>query len=128
MALHKLSSLETILCLERGPAADGTRLDTHHLLVAVLGSIIADALSSLLPWIPDDGVLEIIPSDIEAGLAIDEDRGGVLLEVLVNAVDLAGDGEFVRGRVVLSTVEDFVVVLYASKTGDLDLGDVLGKR
>lgn len=73
VALDKLSSLETILCLERGPAADGTRLDTHHLLVAVLGSIIADALSSLLPWIPDDGVLEVIPNDIEAGLAIDED-------------------------------------------------------
>lgn len=50
-----------------------------------------------------------------------------MLEVLVNAVDLAGDGEFVRGRVVFGTVKDFVVVLYASKTGDLDLGDVLEK-
>lgn len=83
-------------------------------------------MGTLLPWVPDNSVLEVIPDDVEAGLAVHDNGGRILLDILVNAVDWAFDAEIVGGRLVFGSVEDLVNVCYsASETGDLDLRDVL---
>lgn len=72
MALEDLTGLEAILCLKGSPSTDGACLDTQHLLVAVLGSIVANGLSTLLPGVPDNSVVEVVSDDVVAWLSVNE--------------------------------------------------------
>ena len=70
MTLKDLPALKGITGLQLLPTVDGTRLHTDHVLVAVLGLKVADAVRLLNPGIPDDGVLQIVTNHIETWLAI----------------------------------------------------------
>lgn len=110
VALQRLTGLEAVLGLEGDPAVDGASLDTDHVLVAVLGFKVGNGLGTLLPGVPDDGVLHVVSDDVQTRLVVDEDRGCVLGEGLVDAVDGAFDAELVALGVVLGCVEDLVNV------------------
>lgn len=110
VALEDLASLEAILSFKGDPAVDSTCLDTDHVLVAVLGLEVGNGLGTLLPRVPNNSVLHVVSDDIEAGLVVDEDGGGVLGEGLVDAVDGALEAEFVTLGIVFSSVEDLVNV------------------
>ena len=51
------------------------------MLVVVIGREVAHGLCLLDPGVPDDGVLEVVAHNIEAGLAVLDDGGGVLRDV-----------------------------------------------
>ena len=70
MALEDLPALEGITGLQLLPTIDGTRLHTDHILVAVLGLKIADAIRLLDPRVPDDRILQIVTNHIETRLAV----------------------------------------------------------
>lgn len=110
VALEDLASLKAILSFKGDPAVNSTSLDTDHVLVAVLGLEVGNGLGALLPRVPNNSVLHVVSDDIEAGLVVDEDGGGVLGEGLVDAVDGALEAEFVTLGIVLSSVEDLVNV------------------
>lgn len=125
VTLQDLTRFEAVLGLQRREAVDRSCLDTNHVLVTVLGGKVADGLHALLPRVPDHSVLQVVPDNVEAGLAVLQDRGRVLLEGLVHAVGLAGDLQLGSGRFVFCRVEDFVNVSGAGETGYFDLRDVL---
>lgn len=70
MTLEDLAALKGITGLQLLPTIDGTRLHTDHILVAVLGLKIADAIRLLNPRVPDDGILQIVTNHIEPRLAV----------------------------------------------------------
>ncbi|KAI7110340.1 galactose mutarotase-like protein [Hortaea werneckii] len=128
MTLKDLAALKRITGLQLLPTIDSTRLHTDHILVAVLGLEIADAIRLLNPRVPDDRILQIVTNHIETRLAVKQDRGSVLLNVLVDSVSLTGD---TNGRVALSLlagVEDLVDVVRAAEAIDLNLGNVLNRQ
>lgn len=110
MALHNLPTLEDIPWLELLPPIHRTHLYTNEMLVCVLGLEIRHRLILLNPRIPYHSILEVVPGDVEARLAVRGDGGRVLFDGLIHTVGLAGDGEGRRGLRVLGSVEDFVDV------------------
>lgn len=110
MALDDLSALKHIPRLQLLPSIHRAHLDTHKVLVCILGLEIRHRLIFLNPRIPYHSILEVVPGDVEARLAVRGDGGRVLFDGLIHTVGLAGDGEGRRGLRVLGSVEDFVDV------------------
>lgn len=126
MALEKLTSFENwVSTFQRLPAIDCTSLDADHVLVSVLGREVANGLRALLPRIPDDSVLKIVPDHIKGWLAIHKDGGSILLQGLVHAVGLSLEFELVTRSGEFRLVEELVIVLRACETSNGDLGNVL---
>jgi len=97
VALENHTRLKPIVTFQSRPPIDRTSFHTDHSLVSILWLEITNRLRSLLPRVPDDRVCEVISDDIEDGLALVENRGGVLLQRLVHAVDGAVELELVAG-------------------------------
>lgn len=126
IALDELASFEHWITTFQGlPSIDRSNLDTDHVLVSVLGGEISDCLCALFPRVPDYRVLQVISDDVEAWLAIYEDRCSVLLERFVDSVCLTLDLEFVPGSVVFGHVENFVIIPRTCEASDSDFIDVL---
>jgi hypothetical protein len=125
MALRNHTTLESLTTLKLLPSVHSTDLNADELLVRILRPEISHGLRFLDPRVPHDGVFEVVADDIEAGLAVLQHRGGVLLDGLVDAVGLAGDLDRRVGLRVFGCVEDLVGVGRAAQAVDLDLGDVL---
>jgi hypothetical protein len=125
MALADHAALESVACLKLLPSVDGTNLDTNELLVRILRPQIGHGLRLLDPRVPHDSIFEVVADDIEAGLAVLQHGGGVLLDGFVDAVGLAGDLDRRVGLRVFGGVEDLVGVGRGAQAVDLDLGDVL---
>ena len=78
------------------------------------------------PRVPDDGVVEFVADDVEAGpLAVFENGGGILGKFLVDAVCLGGDAEGGGGFGGGAGVENLVDISSAKEAGDGDFGDIL---
>lgn len=128
MTLDDLSALENLPWLQLRPPIHRPDLHTHHVLVPIFWLEVAHRLGLLDPRIPRYGVLEVVALDVEAGFAVVQDRGRVLLNRLVDAVDFAGDAEVGGRLLVFGCVEDFVDVGGAAEARDGGAGDVLGLR
>lgn len=128
VALENLASLEAVRSFKSLPSLDRTSLDADHLLVAVLWRKIADCLGTLLPGVPHNSVLEIVPNHIETRLAVNRDGCSVLLQAVVDAIDCLVNCKLIASGVVLCQTQDLVEILDAGKTCDLDLCDVLAVR
>ena len=83
---------------------------THHLLIPLLRLKVAHRFRLLNPRVPDNGVFEVVAHDVQRGLAVLDDGGGVLLDGGVDAVDFAGDREVWGALLGLLGVEEFVDV------------------
>lgn len=73
MALEHLTCLEAVLSFKGDPAIDSTSLNTDHVLVAILGLEVGNGFGTLLPGVPDDGVLHVVSDDIQARLVVNKD-------------------------------------------------------
>ena len=125
MALGNHAALKGLASLQLLPSIDGTDLHADESLVRIFRPEIGGRLGLCDPWVPHDGVFEVVASNVEEGLAVLQHGGGVLLNGLVDAVSLAGDG---NGGVVLGVlggIEDLISVGSGAETVDLELGDVL---
>jgi hypothetical protein len=127
MALADHAALESVTRLKLLPSVDSTDLNANELLVRILRPEIGHCLCLLDPRVPHHGVFEVVADDVEAGLAVLQHGGGVLLDGLVHTVGLAGDLDRRVGLSVFGGVEDLVGVGCAAQAVDLDLGDVLGR-
>lgn len=125
MALDNLSPLEGIAAFELLPAIHGSYFDTDHLLVAVLRLEVTHALRLLDPWVPDDGVHEVVADDVQVWAAVLGDGRGILLDRLVDAIDFASDGHRWVCLLVFRGVEDFVDVGGAAEAVDCYFRDIL---
>ena len=125
IALHDLTSRPSILAIKRLPSVDSAHLHTDHVLVSVLWREVAHAGCFGLPWVPNHGILQVLPDHVERWLSVDLDRGGVLLDRLVDAVYLSSEADLIALRTVLRCIEHLVDVLCACETGDCGLGDIL---
>jgi len=125
VALSDHTTLEGLTSLQLLPSIDGTDLHANKSLVRILGPEVGGSLGLCDPRVPYDGVFEVVAGDVEEGLAVLQHGGGVLLDGLVDAVRLAGNGD---GRVVLGvlgSIENLVSVGCGAEAVDLELGDVL---
>ena len=93
MALHNHATLKRLTRLQLLPPINRTDLHTNHVLVSVLRLEVTHALRLLDPGIPDDAVFKIVADDVQARLAVLEDRCRGLLDRLVDAVSFAGNRE-----------------------------------
>jgi len=125
VALGDHAALEGLASLQLLPSVDSADLDADESLVCILGPEVGGSLGLCDPRVPDDGVFEVVAGDVEEGLAVLQHGGGVLLDGLVDAVGLAGDGDGGIGLSVLGSIENLVSVGGGAKTVDLELGDVL---
>ena len=73
MALDEHAALPDFALVQLCPAVDGANLNTHHVLVAVIGRKVAHGLGLFDPRIPGNGILDIVADDIETWLAIFDD-------------------------------------------------------
>jgi len=119
------ATLESVTCLKLLPSVDGTNFDADELLVRIFRPEVGHGLRLLDPRVPHDGVFEVVADYVEAGLAVLQHGGGVLLDGLVDAICLAGDLDGRVGLRVLGSVENLVGVGCAAQAVDLDLRDVL---
>ena len=110
MALRNHTTLESLATLKLLPSVHSANLDADELLVCILRPEISHGLRLFDPGVPHDGVFEVVTDDIEAGLAVLQHGGGVLLDGLVDAVGLAGDLDRRVGLRVFGCVEDLVGV------------------
>ena len=110
MALRNHTTLESLATLKLLPSVLSANLDADELLVCILRPEISHGLRLFDPGVPHDGVFEVVTDDIEAGLAVLQHGGGVLLDGLVDAVGLAGDLDRRVGLSVFGCVEDLVGV------------------
>lgn len=125
MALGDHATLEGLASLQLLPSVNGADFHADESLVCILWPEVGGSLGLCDPRVPHDGVFEVVAGDVEEGLAVLQHGGGVLLDGLVDAVGLAGDG---NGGVVLGVlggIEDLVSVGGGAETVDLELGDVL---
>jgi hypothetical protein len=110
MALRDHATLKSLSALKLLPPVHSSNFNANELLVRILGPEIRHSLRLLDPRVPHNGVFEVVADDVEAGLAVLQHGGGVLLDGLVDAVGLAGDLDRRVGLRVFGCVEDFVGV------------------
>jgi hypothetical protein len=125
VAFGNHAALKGLASLQLLPSVDGADLHADKSLVRILGPEIGGSLGLCDPRVPHDGVFEVVAGDVEEGLAVLKHGGGILLDGLVDAVGLAGDG---NGGVVLGVlggIKHLVSVGSGAETVDLELGDVL---
>ena len=125
VALGNHAALESVASLQLLPSVDSANLHADESLVRILGPEVGGSLGLCDPRVPHNGVFEVVTGDVEEWLAVLQHRGGVLLDGLVDAVGLAGDGDGGIGLSVLGCIEDLVSVGSGAETVDLELGDVL---
>lgn len=125
MALDDLPTLERVARLKLLPPVHGADLNTDHVLVALVRLKVTNALCLLDPGVPHYGIYQVVTDYVKARLAILEDRSGVLLDVLVDPIGLAGNADRRVGLCLLAGVLHLVEVGGAAKAIDLELGDVL---
>ena len=125
MALGNHAALEGLASLQFLPSVDCADLHADESLVCILRPEVGGSLGLRDPRVPHDGVFEIVAGDVEEGLAVLQHGGGVLLDGLVDAVGLAGNGDGGVGLGVLGGIEDLVSVGCGAKAVNLELGDVL---
>jgi hypothetical protein len=125
VALGDHAALKGLASLQLLPSVDSANLDADEPLVRILGPEVGGGLGLCDPRVPHDGVFEVVAGDVEEGLAVLQHGGGVLLDGLVDAVGLAGDGDGGVGLGVFGGIEDLVSVGSGAKAVDLELGDVL---
>jgi hypothetical protein len=125
MALRDHATLKCLSSLKLLPSIDSANLNTDEPLVRVLRPEVGGGLCLLDPWVPHNGVFEVVADDVEERLAVLQHGSGVLLDRSVDTIGLAGDGDGGVGLGVLGGIEDFVDVGGGAEAVDLDLGDVL---
>jgi hypothetical protein len=125
VALSDHATLEGLASFQLLPAVDSADLHADESLVCILRPEVGGSLGLCDPWVPHNGVFEVVAGDVEEGLAVLQHGGGVLLDGLVDAVGFAGDGNGGIGLGVLGGIEDLVSVGGGAKAVDLELGDVL---
>lgn len=76
--LHDLSTLPSLTTIKLDPVIHGTNLNAEHFLVAVLWLKVTHTLGLLNPWVPDDGVCEVVTDDVESWFSALEDGSGGL--------------------------------------------------
>lgn len=117
MRLNNLPGLKRLPTLQRLPSPHTPNLHTNHILIPVLWRKVAHRRRLLPPRIPHNRIWQVVAHDVEAGLRVFRDGGGVLSDLLVDAVDFGGYGEggggFGRGF----GVEDAVDVGGAQEAG-----------
>lgn len=95
VALNDLTRLKTITGLQRHPSINITRLYTNHSLIPILWHEITNRLRALPVRVPDDGIREVVPNDIEPWLALVENTRSILFQRLVDAIGLAFKPELI---------------------------------
>ena len=125
VALGNHAALEGLASLQLLPAVHRANLHTDEPLVCILRPEVGGSLGLRDPRVPHDGVFEVVTDDVEEGLAVLQHGCGVLLDGLVDAIGLAGDGDGGVVLRVLGGIENLVDVGSGTKAVDLDLGDVL---
>ena len=127
IAPQHLPSLKRLARLQLLPAAHAASLDAEHVLPAVGRAKVRHRRRFGGPRVPDDGVVELVADDVEAGPVVFAHGGGVLGDFVVDAVCFGGDAEGGRGLGGGAGVEDFVGVGRAKQASDGDLGYVLAR-
>jgi len=125
VALGDHAALEGLASFQLLPSVDSADLHADESLVRILRPEVGGSLGLYDPRVPNDGVFEVVAGDVEEGLAVLQHGGSVLLDGLVDAVGLAGDGNGGVGLGVLGGIEDLVSVGGGAKAVDLEFGDVL---
>jgi hypothetical protein len=127
--LDALATLPGVTSLQGLPSRYGAGLDTDHVLVRIIRTKVGHTLSLLDPRVPDHDVGQRLPRDREQGLVIGGGNDDRLLgvEVLVNTVDLSGNGQGIGRFGVGARVADLVHVGLGLEVLHTDVGDVLFK-
>ena len=110
MSLHNLTAFPSLSSIQLNPLTHTSRLNTKHVLIAVLGLEITHPLGLLYPRVPHHSIAHVITYDVVAGFPGCEDGCCIDKHVVVYAVYFAPDGDAGGSLLVRRCVEDFVCV------------------